>query len=1109
MKEAVDTASEWANSIASQLNGKSSTGDYSNSAETGIWEALKSKLKIAAARPERNPDVIASELKDRKGTYYVLKNTKEKTYLRLSADEYQLWLRMDGQTTVVELIVDHYMRTQIFAHNLVIRLVDQLYTTSMLIEAPIFVWSQLKEAVNKRTWLYRLSAPAQAILTRRLGINKIDEVITLIYRYGGWLLFTPVMNILFIITSLLGIAAFYEILNDPNFQFLGDNVLPGLALLWVVSILPVVIHELGHGLTVKHYGREVPQGGVMLYFGMPAAYVETTDIWLEPRRARLAVTWNGPYTGLILGGLASILIYAFPGAAIDSLLFKMAGFAYLTVFFNVNPLLKLDGYYLLSDALDIPLLRERSIAFVRRKAISKVLQREKFTREEWIFTIFGLLSIIWSMYALYLISFFWRTRLRTGVEQLFGTGYPLLARFFSLLLIGALVSFAFLIILSLFRLAKALVERYVRSGLLERHGLLALVSLGLILALGFGLPLILQAQASWIAGLLWIIAGTYTGLRFVSFSRAYAGSPRGFAHIFLICALAFIIVAGVLRITPEISQLELLLTTLDLAVLDGILQVSIVLSLILAGILFIWPPRVRLGLKWLAFGLLLGIAAPLYLLVFSSSPATLPNSILIGLLALSTVWMLAGSRGSARFPAFALLSASGFVIILSWFGVATVLDLSLIAYMLLVAGALHLIHARLPRLSAYTVEELSSDTNEAMRESMKILVRRVISQVYFESGLPGVLLLGENFSRMMRSLSLEISLDENQFNDPRLEKRTVDEITEVYRIVFEELHRLISHELGRSMGNLAFGYGMDLLPWQIREIVVELVLSRTGWGLDINQEIQDKKAKMRKLLKRVPLFANLGEEELNRIAENLRTERVPTGEAIIRQGDPGDKFYIIDKGNVTVWQKSQDDTDEKQVQRLGPGQFFGEIALVTSAPRNATVKAATPVDLLTLGRSDFDNLIRQHITLAEQVNSDIRYNWLLRGMPLFDELESYEIELLAALLQTEIYNKDEVVFREGDSGDRFYIIESGEVIITRERDGKPVEISRRRAGEYLGEIALLQNTPRTATVVAAEDVTLLSLEREFFLNLVSNFMNLRQTLSRTSTRRLTFTQSST
>jgi CRP-like cAMP-binding protein len=130
-------------------------------------------------------------------------------------------------------------------------------------------------------------------------------------------------------------------------------------------------------------------------------------------------------------------------------------------------------------------------------------------------------------------------------------------------------------------------------------------------------------------------------------------------------------------------------------------------------------------------------------------------------------------------------------------------------------------------------------------------------------------------------------------------------------------------------------------------------------------------------------------------------------------------------------------------------------------------------------------------------------------MPLFDELESYEIELLAALLQTEIYNKDEVVFREGDSGDRFYIIESGEVIITRERDGKPVEISRRRAGEYLGEIALLQNTPRTATVVAAEDVTLLSLEREFFLNLVSNFMNLRQTLSRTSTRRLTFTQSST
>jgi CRP-like cAMP-binding protein len=359
----------------------------------------------------------------------------------------------------------------------------------------------------------------------------------------------------------------------------------------------------------------------------------------------------------------------------------------------------------------------------------------------------------------------------------------------------------------------------------------------------------------------------------------------------------------------------------------------------------------------------------------------------------------------------------------------------------------------------------------------------------------------------MRALSLEISIEGNQYNDPRLDQRTVDEATEVYRVVFEELHRLIGQELGRPMANLAFGFGMDLLPWQIREIVIELVVGRTEWGLAFNQEIQDHKAKRRKLLKRVPLFANLSDEELDRISENLASERVPAGHIIIRQGEPGDRFYIIDKGNVVVWQKGPDEIDERMVQRLGPGQYFGEIALVTDAPRNATVKATTPVYLLSLGKADFDRLIRQQITLAEQVSSDIRYNWLLRAMPIFDELESYEIELLAALLQPETYNKGDIIFREGDSGDRFYIIESGEVVITREIEGKTVEISRRRAGEYLGEIALLQDMPRTATIAAAEKVTLLSLEREFFLKLVSNFMNLRQTVSRTSTRRLSFTHS--
>ena len=99
-----------------------------------------------------------------------------------------------------------------------------------------------------------------------------------------------------------------------------------------------------------------------------------------------------------------------------------------------------------------------------------------------------------------------------------------------------------------------------------------------------------------------------------------------------------------------------------------------------------------------------------------------------------------------------------------------------------------------------------------------------------------------------------------------------------------------------------------------------------------------------------------------------------------------------------------------------------------------------------------------------------------------------------------------MLFKEGDQADKFYIVESGEVVISRLVDGEDVVISRREPGEYFGEIALLQNRPRTATITASMDTCLLSLEAEQFQELTSHFMQLGETISRTSSRRLTFVQ---
>ncbi len=139
-------------------------------------------------------------------------------------------------------------------------------------------------------------------------------------------------------------------------------------------------------------------------------------------------------------------------------------------------------------------------------------------------------------------------------------------------------------------------------------------------------------------------------------------------------------------------------------------------------------------------------------------------------------------------------------------------------------------------------------------------------------------------------------------------------------------------------------------------------------------------------------------------------------------------------------------------------------------------------------------------------HNQLRNQWVLRSMPLFDELEGIDMAFLASLLKTEEFKAGEVVIREGEEGDKFYIVETGELVVTHAVHGATTELSRRKAGDYVGEIALLEKRPRTATVTAATDTVLLSLAAEDFYNTLPNFLKMRETLESSSSRRLSHIQ---
>jgi putative peptide zinc metalloprotease protein len=1062
------------------------------SAEFGIWHSLEKHIQIAEYKPKRNPQVIEQELSDHSGPYFVLKNIAEKTYLRLSAPEYKLWQSMDGETNVQELIVEHFMTTGEFAHATVVRLIDLLYQKSMFTDPPVAVWQQVNQDIITRTWRYRLSLPAQKFLNQPFGFKGLDKYITQIYKYGGFLFFTRPVQILLVLISILGIAAFSQVIRDPNYTFLGGGIISSIALIWLASLLPIFIHEMGHALTVKHFGREVPKGGVMLYFGLPAAFVETTDIWLEPKRARLAVTWNGPYTGLIIGGLASMFIYLFPQASINSFLLKMLGVAYVTVLFNVNPLLKYDGYYLLSDWLEIPSLRERSAAFIRNQFLKKFLGREKFTRDEKIFSIFGVLSFLWMAYALYLMSSVYQSRIQHGMATLLGKNYSLTARGFSLLLIAGLISFAFLMGMRLVSIVQSLITRYSRTGGFQRHGQFAIVGSALIVAAGVLILLVFPGEATWLGPVLCLIAISFSAYYLITATPPYLGSLRGITFVLISTALVLVGLSLIIQILNPYRSIAFWI------------QFLAVLLVGVGMLLLVIPPQGRLKILPFFLGLISGFAVIAGLSWLADLPVS-PASLSLGLMTMLTIWSVSSLLGGARAPAFLLLGLGSITVNISWFVDTPFVDLGIIGTLILAAGSLHLVFARLPQLSSYAIEDIPSETQKAIGASVAILVRRIIAQVYFESGQLGVIRLGAGFTHTMHRLGVDINISGNQFQDNELPKRKADELSEVYQLVFEELHRILQHELGRGMGKITFGFGIDLLPWQTREVVSELIFSRLDWGISLEQEVESGRDRRRTLLRRVPLFVAVTDEELDNIANRLKQERFPAGEDIIRVGEKGDKFYILERGKASVWRFDENQVEQK-IDEKGPGQYFGEVALVSSAPRNATVRAETPLTTLTLDYSDFNQCVRQYINLASQVDENVKYSWLLRGMPIFDELSSQKLDQLAAWLKPEFLEAGAVLFHEGDEGDKFYLVESGEVIISRKVNGKHVEISRREAGDYFGEIALLQNRPRTATVTASVDTNLLSLEATQFQELTSHFMQLGAAVSRTSSRRLSFVE---
>jgi multidrug resistance efflux pump len=173
--------------------------------------------------------------------------------------------------------------------------------------------------------------------------------------------------------------------------------------MYATMLTVVTMHEFAHGLTCKHFGGSVREMGFMLIYFQPAFYCNVSDAWLFPKRShRLWVSFAGAYLELTIWAIATFLWWATdPETVINYLALIIMSTSAIKSLFNMNPLIKLDGYYLLSDGLEIPNLRQRAVGFVgnivRRIFAMEPRNAERPTaRERRIFFFYGILAWTYS-----------------------------------------------------------------------------------------------------------------------------------------------------------------------------------------------------------------------------------------------------------------------------------------------------------------------------------------------------------------------------------------------------------------------------------------------------------------------------------------------------------------------------------------------------------------------------------------------------------------------------------------------------------------------------------------------------------------------------------------
>jgi putative peptide zinc metalloprotease protein len=316
--------------------------------------------------PPLRRDLKVTPISIRGRPAYVVKDPLSLQYFRWGEKELHLSTLLDGKKTgdqLLSLMQEAFPDYDYDADDLRLAIVQFMNAGLFLTDGTVAqnIHHQrkqgLKKAKKSKLWL---TIPGKLISFK---ITLFDPDLLLL-RMSRKLAFLWTWKAVAVLLGMMAVSGWLLARDTGSLAARMPNIFgwENLFIIWIVMILVKIVHEFGHGLACKHFGGEVHEMGAMFILFSPFLFCNATDSWVfTDKWKRIIVNFGGIYLELFLAAVAAALWVLTPPGLFNQVCFNVALVcSVMTVFFNVNPLMKFDGYYALSDWAEVPNLKERA-----------------------------------------------------------------------------------------------------------------------------------------------------------------------------------------------------------------------------------------------------------------------------------------------------------------------------------------------------------------------------------------------------------------------------------------------------------------------------------------------------------------------------------------------------------------------------------------------------------------------------------------------------------------------------------------------------------------------------------------------------------------------------